>query len=78
MNNLFIALMKKGIKPEQAAKVISRLLGCSERTARNKLKEVTDFSVTEAIKINEKIFDNNYEIGFLFRKDKSEKSAKEA
>ena len=58
MNNLFIALMKKGIKPEQAAKVISQLLGCSERTARNKLKEVTDFSVTEAIKINEKIFDN--------------------
>ena len=41
MNNLFIALMKKGIKPEQAAKVISQLLGCSERTARNKLKEVT-------------------------------------
>lgn len=56
MNNLFIALMKKGIKPEQAAKVISQLLGCSERTARNKLKEVTDFSVTEAIKINEKNF----------------------
>lgn len=49
---------------------------CSERTARNKLKEVTDFSVTEAIKINEKIFDNKYEIGFLFRKDKSEKPAK--
>ena len=77
MNNLFIALMKKGIKPEQAAKVISRLLEC-ERTARNKLKEVTDFSVTEAIKINEKIFDNKYEIGFLFRKDKSEKPAKGA
>lgn len=56
MNNLFIALMKKGIKPEQAAKVISRILECSERTARNKLKEVTDFSVTEAIKINEKNF----------------------
>lgn len=76
MNNLFIALMKKRIKPEQAAKVISQLLGCSERTARNKLKEVTDFSVTEAIKINEKIFDNKYEIGFLFRKDESEKAAK--
>lgn len=53
-------------------------MGCSERTARNKLKEVTDFSVTEAIKINEKIFDNKYEIGFLFRKDESEKSAKGA
>ena len=78
MNNLFIALTKKGIKPEQAAKVISRPLGCSERTARNKLKEVTDFSVTEAIKINEKFFDNKYEIGFLFRKDKSEKAAKGA
>lgn len=78
MNNLFIALMTSGIKPEQAAKEISQLLGCSERTARNKLKEVTDFSVTEAIKINEHIFNNKYEIGFLFRKDKSDNSAKGA
>ena len=65
MNNLFIALMKKGIKPEQAAKVISRLLECSERTARNKLKEVTDFSVTEAIKVK------NQQRGHRYGKRKS-------
>lgn len=69
MNNLFVELLKIGIKPEQAAKSISEILQCSERTVRNKLKEVTAFTVPEAVKINEAFFGGNKEIGYLFRND---------
>lgn len=66
MNRLYIALMEKDIRPEAAAKTISLVLGCTEKTARNKLNKVTEFTVSEAVKINEKLFQNKYDIGFLF------------
>nr|DAE91068.1 MAG TPA: hypothetical protein [Caudoviricetes sp.] len=73
MNRLYIALMEKGIKPDEASKFIASIIGCTERTARNKLKSVTEFTVSEAIKINEKAFSNSYEIGYLFKNNHEEK-----
>ena len=35
----------------------------------HKLKEVTAFTVPEAVKINEAFFGGNKEIGYLFRHD---------
>lgn len=66
MNKLYIALMEKDIKPEAAAKRISAVLGCTEKTARNKLNKVTEFTVSEAVKINAAFFQNKYDIGVLF------------
>lgn len=69
MNNLLVELLKIGIKPDQAAKYISEILQCNERTARNKLKEVTDFTVPEAVRINEALFKGEKELGYLFKSD---------
>ena len=69
MNNMYMALMKLGIKPEQAAKVLAQTIKCNERTARNKLRGTSDFTIREAVKINEKIFHNKYEIGYLFKRE---------
>lgn len=69
MNNMYMALMELGIKPEQAAKVLAQTIKCSERTARNKLKGTSDFTIREAVKINKKIFHNKYEIGYLFKRE---------
>ena len=66
LNKLYIALMEKGIRPEAAAKIIADVLGCTEKTARNKLNKVTEFTVSEAVKINEVLFQNKYDIGILF------------
>lgn len=76
MNKLFIALMEKDIKPEAAAKTISSILGCTEKTARNKLNKVTEFTVSEAVKINADLFNNKYDIGTLFGDSKQEVTAK--
>lgn len=72
MNNLYVALMEKGVKPEQAAKVISEVLHRSERTVRNKLSGNSDFTISEAVAINSAIFGNRYEIGYLFQRDDRE------
>lgn len=69
MNNLYVALMEKGIKPEQAAKTISEVLHRSERTVRNKICGNSDFTISEAVTINSVIFKNKYEIGYLFQRD---------
>lgn len=73
LNKLFIALMEKDIKPEAAAKKISAVLGCTEKTARNKLNKVTEFTVSEAVKINAELFQNKYNIGTLFGDADSDK-----
>ena len=69
LRNLYIAFLQENIKPEQAAKAISQAIGCTERTARNKLNGVSDFTIAEAVKINNFFFDNRYEIGYLFKRD---------
>ncbi len=35
---------------------------------------ISDFTISEAVKINEIIFDNKYEIGFLLKRDYVEKA----
>lgn len=69
LTNLYIAFLQEKIKPEQVARAISRAIGCSERTARNKLNGVSDFTIAEAVKINNYFFNNKYEIGYLFKRD---------
>ena len=71
MTNLYIAFLQENIKPEQVAKAISQVLNCSERTARNKLNGISDFSISEAVKINYYFFNNRYELGDLFRRENS-------
>lgn len=62
MNNLYIAFLQENIKPEQVAKVIAQLLDCSERTVRNKLNGISDFTISEAVKINAYFFNDRYEL----------------
>ena len=69
MNNMYMALMEIGVKPEQASRVLAKALSCSERTARNKLNGSSDFTIREAVNINKKIFSDKYEIGYLFKRD---------
>ena len=71
MNNLYIAFLQENIKPEQVAKVIAQLLDCSERTVRNKLNGISDFTISEAVKINAYFFNDRYELGYLFKREDS-------
>lgn len=69
LNNLRAELVRKGYSP---AKTLSDVLGCNERTVRNKLSGVTSFTVDEAIKIMTEIFPtDNFTVEYLF----AEKSA---
>lgn len=59
-------MVRKGYKADQIAKIIAGLLNCSERTVRNKIKNITDFTVTEALTINAKLFNNQFDLRYLF------------
>ena len=65
LNNLRAELVRKGyITPSEA---IVSALGCSPKTARNKLDGKTPVTVPEAVKIVEKYFsDDNFSIEYLF------------
>lgn len=65
LNNLRAELARKGIKalPEAVAEAI----GCTPKTARNKLDGLTPVTVPEAVAIIEKYFPNdNFTIEYLF------------
>lgn len=66
--NLIAESVKKGIQPRNVAKVIAEILGVSEKTARNKINGVTDWTLPEAVAINEKMFDGAQSIEYLFAK----------
>lgn len=69
LNNLKAELVRKGYSP---AKIVSEVLGCNEKTARNKICGETSFTVSEALKIKSKIFQaDNFTVEYLFE----EKSA---
>ena len=72
--NLVAEVIKQGTPPNQVAKFIAQVLGCSEKTARNKISGVSEFTVPEAMKINSDIFKNSQSIEYLFCKV-SEKNA---
>lgn len=65
-NNLIAEMVKRGYQADQVPKVIASLLGCSERTVRNKLRSITDFTVTEALLINNEFFNDTLEFKYLF------------
>ncbi|XER12055.1 hypothetical protein SATMO3_22440 [Sporomusa aerivorans] len=75
VKNLVAELIRPGHKPDQTAKIIADVLGCTEKTARNKLNEISAFTVPEALKINEQIFKNEFEIRYLFDTRVSDKLA---
>ncbi len=54
-------------KNMDSVKALIDALGCSEKTARNKLNCETEISVPEAIKIRNKYFKNdNFDFEYLF------------
>ena len=63
MKNLQAEMKRHGIRNAQ----IQRVLGCSEKTARNKMSGVTQFTVEEAITIRDAFFPG-MRIGYLFAK----------
>lgn len=73
MRSILIAeMVKKGYRSGQITKVIAITLGCSERTVRNKINNVTDFTVSEALIINNKIFNDKIELKYLFQNNASQ------
>ena len=67
-NNLVAELIKLGIAPRNVAKEVASTIGSSEKTARNKLNGVTEWTVPEAMKINDKYFGGKQSIEYLFKK----------
>ena len=70
--NLIAELVKLGIPANQVAKEVAKTIGSSEKTARNKLNGVTEWTVPEAMKINEEYFAGTQSIEYLFRKTAKE------
>lgn len=68
-NNLIVEFVKRGVQPRNIAKTISEILGVSEKTARNKINGVTDWTLPEAMQINEKMFDGALSIEYLFKQE---------
>lgn len=67
LNNLKAEYVRKGIDPYKG---VSIAIKRSERTAKNKINEISPFTVPEAIAIIEKDFPN-LTIEYLFSTDKT-------
>lgn len=68
----------KNLKAEMARYAVSnldiqKLLGCSDKTVKNKLNGETAFTVSEALKIRETFF-KGYRISYLFAQDIQDES----
>ncbi len=73
LNNLKAEYMRKNIQPYKG---IMGALGCSEKTARNKLNGATDVTITEAFKIINKNFkDDGLSLEYLFASDNQSASS---
>lgn len=69
LNNLKAELVRKGLDPVRA---IVLALGCSEKTARNKLNGVSAVTVPEAVRVIEEYFSgDDVSIEYLFLTNKS-------
>ena len=53
---------------------IQKILGCSEKTVRNKINGETDFTLPEAFKIKNEFF-KGYTLEYLFAAEGGQKSA---
>ncbi len=74
-NNLIAEMVKKGYAADQVPKILAITLGCTEKTVRNKLNNVTDFTFSEVIKINEKFFEDEFDLKYLFKAVKPKEPA---
>jgi len=61
--NLSDALKDKGI----TLKAVSILIGCTEKTLQNKMNGITEFTLSEALLINENLLPE-YRLQYLFSK----------
>ena len=67
LNNLKAEYIRKGIVPYKGVMIA---LGCSEKTARNKLTETCQTTVSEAVKIKAADFSkDDFSIEYLFKSD---------
>ena len=71
-NNLVAELIRTGVSPRNVAKEVARVIKVSERTARNKINGETDFTVPEAVKINEECFGGAQTLEYLFAQSAGE------
>lgn len=67
-NNLIAELVKMGIAPRNVVKEIAKTIEVSEKTARNKINGVTEWTLPEAVKINNEYFGGAMSIEYLFAK----------
>lgn len=70
-NNLIAELVKKGVQPRAVAKDIARTIGVSEKTARNKINGITEWTLPEAVKINEVYFSGALSVEYLFQQSQT-------
>lgn len=67
LTNLMAELARKGYKTSAQAQAVSKVLGCTEKTARNKIEGKSAITVTEAVAIIQEFFrDDNFSIEYLF------------
>lgn len=66
--NLIAELVKIGIPARLVAKEVAKTLNVNEKTARNKINGITDFTLPEAITINETYFGGSQDVKYLFAK----------
>lgn len=64
--NLVAELVKKGVPPTKVATEVSKTIGVTEKTARNKISGTTEFTVPEAVKINDVWFGGEQSLAYLF------------
>lgn len=67
--NLIAELIKIGINPREVTKKLASTLGISEKSVRNKLNGTTQWTLPEAVKINNKLFGGKKSIEYLFMSD---------
>lgn len=70
-NNLIAELVRAGMQPRTVAKSIAQTIGVSEKTARNKINGITEWTLPEAIKINEVYFSGGQSVEYLFEKTRA-------
>lgn len=66
-NNLVAEMVRKGYKADQIPKVLAQIIKCTEKTARNKINNISDFTFTEMVRIDEFIFKNEFSFKYLFK-----------
>ena len=70
MSNLAAEMARYGVSLSD----IQTVLGCTDKTARNKLGGVTEFSISEAMKLRDTYFPN-MRIEYLFAQEAAQPGA---